>query len=192
MYHLNKLESPSPKAALCQVRLKLAQQFRRRDENVKSLQTDGETDGRTDRRRTTGDQKSSVELKTLTNRYDIFSQSHGYNYFYLVHNIYCEYYIHKLIIEPSPFFMYAILAFIKIISTNQHNLVRFNDMCFKQLNKFYIYMNCYILQEMHFPPKSLKFSNMKKITPMKLYLSYSMHPHCIFNQIQLQILMLLH
>ena len=32
------------------------------DENVKSLQTDRQTDGRTDRRRTTGDQKSSLEV----------------------------------------------------------------------------------------------------------------------------------
>ena len=32
------------------------------DENVKSLQTDRQTDGQTDRRRTTGDQKSSLEL----------------------------------------------------------------------------------------------------------------------------------
>ena len=32
------------------------------DENVKSLQTDGRTDRQTDRRRTTGDQKSSFEL----------------------------------------------------------------------------------------------------------------------------------
>ena len=32
------------------------------DENVKSLQTDRQTDGQTDRRRTTSDQKSSLEL----------------------------------------------------------------------------------------------------------------------------------
>ena len=31
-------------------------------ENRKSLQTDGQTDGQTDRRRTKGDQKSSLEL----------------------------------------------------------------------------------------------------------------------------------
>ena len=33
------------------------------DKNGKRLQTDRRTDGRTDRRRTTGDQKSSLELK---------------------------------------------------------------------------------------------------------------------------------
>ena len=32
------------------------------DENEKSLQTDGQTDRQTDSRRTTGDQKSSLEL----------------------------------------------------------------------------------------------------------------------------------
>mgnify|MGYP003691611305 CR=1 FL=1 len=34
------------------------------DENVKSLQTDRRTDGHTNRRRTTGDQKSSLELSS--------------------------------------------------------------------------------------------------------------------------------
>mgnify|MGYP003692227413 CR=1 FL=1 len=113
--HLNKLESPSPKDALCQIWLYLAQWFWRRrffnfvnvfllfrnynpleragpfiwtnlqplnprmlcakfggnwlsgsgeeDEIVKSLQTDGQTD----RRRTTGDQKSSLELSAQVN-----------------------------------------------------------------------------------------------------------------------------
>ena len=41
--HLNKLESPSPKNALCQVWLKLASGSWEEDENVKSLQTDGRT-----------------------------------------------------------------------------------------------------------------------------------------------------
>ena len=72
--HLNKLESPSPRDTLCQVWLKLAQWFLRschfifiisqlsplwegrgsgeEDENVKSLQTDERTDGRTDRQTT--------------------------------------------------------------------------------------------------------------------------------------------
>ena len=35
--HLNKLETPSPKDALCQVWLKLTQWFWRKDENVTSL-----------------------------------------------------------------------------------------------------------------------------------------------------------
>ena len=49
--HLRKLESPSPKDALCQVWLKLAQWFLRRSRQKF-----------TDRLRTTGDQKSSLEL----------------------------------------------------------------------------------------------------------------------------------
>jgi hypothetical protein len=56
--HLNKLETPLPKDDLCKVSLKLAQWFWRRSRKCKSLQTDG----RTDRRRTTGDQNSSLEL----------------------------------------------------------------------------------------------------------------------------------
>ena len=67
--HLIKIESPSPKDALCQVWLKLAQWFWRRRwkcEKFTDRQTDGRTDGwtdrRTDRRWTTGDQKSSLEL----------------------------------------------------------------------------------------------------------------------------------
>jgi hypothetical protein len=55
---LNKLETPSPKDDLCQVWLKLIQWFWRRSRKCKSLQTDR----RTDRRRTMGDQKSSLEL----------------------------------------------------------------------------------------------------------------------------------
>ena len=55
--HLNKLESPSPKDALCQVWLKLAHWFWRRRWKCKKF-----TDGRTDRRWTTGYQKSSLEL----------------------------------------------------------------------------------------------------------------------------------
>ena len=54
--HLNKLESPSPKNALCQVWLKLASGSGEEDENVKSLQTDGRTDGRTDRQTDDGRQ----------------------------------------------------------------------------------------------------------------------------------------
>ena len=52
--HLNKFESPLPKDALCQVWLKLAQWFWRR-----RWQCEKFTDGR----RTTGDKKSSLELK---------------------------------------------------------------------------------------------------------------------------------
>ena len=58
---LNKFESPSPKDALCQIWLKLAQWFWRRRWNGEKF-TDGRTDGQTDRRWTTGDQKSSLEL----------------------------------------------------------------------------------------------------------------------------------
>jgi hypothetical protein len=59
---LNKLESPWPKDDLCQVWLKLVQWFWRRSWKCKSLQTDRWMDGRTDGRRTMGDQKSSFEL----------------------------------------------------------------------------------------------------------------------------------
>ena len=59
--HFNKLESPSPKNALCQVWLKLAQWFWRRRWKCEKF-TDRQTDRRTDGRRTTGDQKSSLEL----------------------------------------------------------------------------------------------------------------------------------
>jgi hypothetical protein len=46
---LNKLESPSSKDDLCQVWLKLVQWFWRRSRKCKSLQTDGQTNRRTDR-----------------------------------------------------------------------------------------------------------------------------------------------
>jgi hypothetical protein len=59
---LNKLESPLSKDDLCQVWLKLAQWFWRRSRKRKSLQTDRQKDGRTDGRRTTCDQRSSLEL----------------------------------------------------------------------------------------------------------------------------------
>ena len=59
--HLNKLVSPLTKDALCQVWLKLAQWFWRRRWKCKKF-TDRQTDGQTDRRRTKGDQKSSLEL----------------------------------------------------------------------------------------------------------------------------------
>ena len=57
--HLKTLKSPSPKDALCQVWLKLAQWFWREGENVKKF-----TDRQTDRWTTDkmGDQKSSLEL----------------------------------------------------------------------------------------------------------------------------------
>ena len=65
--HLKKLESSSPKDALCQVWLKLAQWFLRRRwkcENFTDRRTDGwrRTNGQTDWLRTTGDQKSSLVL----------------------------------------------------------------------------------------------------------------------------------
>ena len=81
--HLNKLESPSPKDALCQVKLKLAQWFwRRRFFNLRFekkmkmwkvyRRTNRQTDGQTDRQ-TTDDRWSekltwafsSGELKTI-------------------------------------------------------------------------------------------------------------------------------
>ena len=49
---MNKLESPSPKDALCQVLVEIGEE----DENVKSSQTDRQTERRT------FDQKSSLEL----------------------------------------------------------------------------------------------------------------------------------
>ena len=52
---MNKLESTSPKDALCKVWLKWASGSGEEDENVKSLQIDRQT---TDK----GDQKSSLEL----------------------------------------------------------------------------------------------------------------------------------
>ena len=57
--HLNKLESTSPKDALCQNWLKLAQWFWRRRwkcEKFTDRQTDGRTDGRTDRQTDDGRQ----------------------------------------------------------------------------------------------------------------------------------------
>ena len=68
--HLNKLESPSPKNALCQVWMKLAQWFWRRRWKCESLQTGGQKGRQTDRQ--TKDEKwlekptwafSSGELK---------------------------------------------------------------------------------------------------------------------------------
>jgi hypothetical protein len=56
---------PSPKKYLCQVSLKLAQWFGRRSRKCKSLQTDRQTDGQ----RTTGDQKSSLELRWAKNHW---------------------------------------------------------------------------------------------------------------------------
>ena len=55
---MKKLESPSPKDALCKFGWNWPSGSGEEDENVKSLQTDRQTD----RRRTTGDQKSSLEL----------------------------------------------------------------------------------------------------------------------------------
>ena len=65
--HLNKLESPSPKDALCQVWLKLAQCFWRKRwkcEKFTDTQTDRQTDRRTDRRtdRQTTDDRWSEKL----------------------------------------------------------------------------------------------------------------------------------
>jgi hypothetical protein len=58
---LNKLKSPSPKDDFCQVWLQLISGSGEEVENVKV--TDGQTDGRTDRRRTTGDQKTHLSFQ---------------------------------------------------------------------------------------------------------------------------------
>ena len=86
VWSFNKLEIPSPNDAFCEVLLKLAQWFSRRffkkrmlcakfswnwpsgswneDENVKSYRhTDRQMDRRSDGRRTTGDQKSSLDFQ---------------------------------------------------------------------------------------------------------------------------------
>ena len=59
--YLNKLKFLSPKNALFQVWLKLAKWFWRRRLKCEKF-TDGRTDRQTDRRRTTGDPESSLEL----------------------------------------------------------------------------------------------------------------------------------
>jgi hypothetical protein len=56
--NLKNLESPSPKDDLCQVWLNLAQWSWKRSRKCKSVKTDGRTDGR----RTTGDQNRSLHL----------------------------------------------------------------------------------------------------------------------------------
>ena len=61
--HLNKLESSSPKNALYQVWLKLANfGCGEEDKNVKSLQTDKQIDRQMNWWRMTGDQKGSLQL----------------------------------------------------------------------------------------------------------------------------------
>ena len=57
--HLNKLQSPSPKDALCQVWLQLAQWFWRRRWKCEKF-TDGRTDGQMDRQTT--DNRGSEKL----------------------------------------------------------------------------------------------------------------------------------
>ena len=61
--YLNKIDSPSPKDALCQVCLKLAQWFWRRRWKCEKF-TDRRTNGQMDWR-ATGYQKISLELSTL-------------------------------------------------------------------------------------------------------------------------------
>jgi hypothetical protein len=58
---------PSPKDDLFHVWLKLVQWFWRRSQKCKSLQTDRRTNGR----RTTGDQKSSLELSAQVSKHNI-------------------------------------------------------------------------------------------------------------------------
>ena len=69
---LIKLEFPSPKHALCQVWLILLRSFGEEDKNVKSLQTHGRTDSRTDggTTDTRGSEKhrsSKLAIITITN-----------------------------------------------------------------------------------------------------------------------------
>ena len=67
--YLNKLEFPSPKGALCQVWLKVAQWFLRGKWKYNKF-----TDGRTEKWPTTGYQKSSLELLlTLVKNLKLFS-----------------------------------------------------------------------------------------------------------------------
>ena len=61
-FHLNNFESPLPMDALCQVWLNWSSASGKEVEKVKSLQTSRRTNRQTDRRRTTGGQKSSLEL----------------------------------------------------------------------------------------------------------------------------------
>jgi hypothetical protein len=58
--HLNTLETPLPKDDLCQIWLKLAHWFWRRSKKCKSLQTDGQTVGRTD------DGQSAIRIAHLS------------------------------------------------------------------------------------------------------------------------------
>ena len=67
--HLNKLESPSPKDALCQVWLKLARWFWRRRwkcEKFTDRRMDGRTYRQTDGRRTTDDGRQVIRKAHLS------------------------------------------------------------------------------------------------------------------------------
>jgi hypothetical protein len=70
----NNLESPPPKDDLHEDWLKLAQWFRRRSRKCKSLQTDGQTDGR----RTTEDQNSSLELSAQVSEKNLSATDIGH------------------------------------------------------------------------------------------------------------------
>ena len=60
---MNKLESTLPRNTLCSSLVEISSVvLEKKDENVKSLQTDAPTDERTDRQWKRGDQKSSLEL----------------------------------------------------------------------------------------------------------------------------------
>ena len=92
---LNKLESPSPKDALCQVWLKLAKWFLRR--RWKCLQTDGPIDERTDRR-TTDNQKRSLELSAQSDKKQYVSYWSGN----IIHI--CLFILVSQLIRPSTIF----------------------------------------------------------------------------------------
>ena len=77
-FHLNKLESPSHKDALCQIWLKLAQWFWRRWKCEKF--TDRQTVGQKDRWRTKGDQKSSLELSAQGSSGELKTKYKATNY----------------------------------------------------------------------------------------------------------------
>ena len=74
--HLNKHYFPSSKDALCQVWLKLAQWLMRRRWKCENF-IDRRSDRQTDWRRTTGDQKSSLELSAWWAKKQILFLDHS-------------------------------------------------------------------------------------------------------------------
>ena len=76
--HLNKLQSPLPKDALCQVYLKLALWLWKRRRKYEKFTC--QMDRQTDRWRMTGDQKSSLELLSQVSYNVLSSISFSSNY----------------------------------------------------------------------------------------------------------------